>query len=85
MKKYLALMLLVFLTGCGMTPEQRMALAEAMNSAGQGMYQGAQQLNQRIHEQNLQNSRTLQPIAPVPVTCFTTYNSLMREYETRCQ
>ncbi len=43
-----------------------------------------QRANQ-LREQNLQNSRYMQPIAPMPMNCFTTYNSLMRAYETRCQ
>jgi hypothetical protein len=43
-----------------------------------------QRANQ-LKEQNLQNSRYMQPISPMPMSCSTTYNSLMRAYETRCQ
>jgi hypothetical protein len=39
----------------------------------------------KLREQNLQNSRDMQLIAPMPINCSTTYNSLMREYETRCR
>lgn len=39
----------------------------------------------RLKQQQLENNRFTQPIAPMPMNCFTTYNSLTREYETRCQ
>jgi hypothetical protein len=44
--------------------------------------QRANQLRQQLIEQ--QNNKIWQ-IAPMPLNCLTTYNSLMREYETRCQ
>lgn len=87
--KIIVLTLATFLAGCSLTPEQSQALGEAlaagMHSGGQAMHQGAQRLNQQMHEQNLQNSRNMQPIAPLPMNCSTTYNSFMRAYETRCQ
>jgi hypothetical protein len=43
-----------------------------------------QRANQ-LRQQSLQNNMYMQPIAPMPMNCFTTYNALMREYETRCQ
>lgn len=73
----------VLLSGCGMTPEQRNALAAAMNSAGQGLSQEAQIMRQRQHEQSLQPIN-MYPLGR-PLNCLTEYNSLMRAYETRCQ
>lgn len=43
-----------------------------------------QRANQ-LREQDLRNSRFMQPIVPMPMNCYTTYNALMRTYETRCQ
>lgn len=43
-----------------------------------------QRANQ-LRQQNLDNNRLMQPIAPMPMNCSTTYNSFMRAYETRCQ
>jgi len=73
------------LTGCSLTPEQAQALAAGMQSAGQGLSQEAAQMRQQMYQQNQQNSIYMQPIAPLPMNCFTTYNTLMRAYETRCQ
>jgi hypothetical protein len=82
--KFLVLTLVTFLAGCSLTHEEKQALAASMHSAGQAMHQETQRMNQRLHEQNLQNTRNMQPIAPMPMNCFTTYNALMRAYETRC-
>ena len=73
----------VLLSGCGMTPEQKSALAAGMHSAGQGLAQEAQMMRQRQHEQSLQ------PINMYPLgrslNCVTEYNSFTKAYETRCQ
>ena len=82
--KFIALALVTFFTGCSLTPEQAQAIAAGMHSAGQGLNQEAAQMRQRMHEQNLQNSRNMQPIAPMPINCFTTYNATTRVSETRC-
>lgn len=83
--KIVVLALATFLAGCSLTPEQAQALAAGMHSAGQGLSQEAAQMRQQMHQQNQQNSIYMQPIAPLPMNCFTTYNTLMRAYETRCQ
>ena len=82
--KIVVLALATFLTGCSLTPEQAQALAAGMQSAGQGLSQEATQMRQQMYQQNQQNNINMQPIAPMPLNCFTTYNSLMRAYETRC-
>jgi hypothetical protein len=82
--KYIALTLVAFLAGCSLTPEQAQALAAGMHSAGQGLSQEAAQMRQQMYQQNQRNSINMQPIAPMPMNCTTTYNSLMRAYETRC-
>jgi len=83
--KFIVFALVTFLAGCSLTPEQARALAAGMQSAGQGLSQEAVQMRQQMYQQNQQNSIYMQPIAPLPVNCFTTYNTLMRVYETRCQ
>jgi hypothetical protein len=74
---------LLSVSGCGMTPEQQNALAAAMNSAGQGMANEAALMRQRQHQQSLQ------PINPYPIgrpiNCITEYNAYARAYETKCQ
>jgi hypothetical protein len=82
--KFIVLTLAAFLAGCSLTPEQAQALAAGMHSAGQGLSQEAAQMRQQMYQQNQQNNMNMRPIAPMPVNCFTTYNSLMRAYETRC-
>jgi hypothetical protein len=83
--KLLSLVFALLLTGCSLTPEQAQAIAAGMHSAGQGLSQEAAQMRQQMYQQNQQNSTYMQPIAPMPTNCFTTYNALMRAYETRCQ
>ena len=82
--RFIALALVTLFAGCSLTPEQAQAIAAGMHSAGQGLNQEAAQMRQRMHEQNLQNNRYLQPIAPLPINCFTTYNATTRVSETRC-
>jgi len=79
--KFLVLTLVTFLAGCSLTHEEKQALAASMHSAGQAMHQETQRMI--YQSQNQQN--IIQPIAPIPMNCFTTYNSMMRAYETRCQ
>jgi hypothetical protein len=82
--KWLSLgLFVVFLSGCAMTDQEKLALAAAMRSAGEGMAQEAQNMRQRQHEQSLRPIN----IYPTgrPLNCLTEYNSLMRAYETRCQ
>ena len=85
MKKFTTLFLIVLLTGCSMTPENQRIWGEVIGSDGAGVNQANQELRRGMQENNRQNNMYMQPIAPMPMNCFTTYNSLMREYETRCQ
>ena len=83
--KFIALALITLIAGCSLTPEQAQAIAAGMQSAGQGLNQEAALMRQRMHEQNLQNSRNFQPIAPMPMNCITVYNTFTRAYESKCQ
>jgi hypothetical protein len=85
MKKFNTLLLTLLLTGCSMTPENQKIWAEVLNSAADGVNKSNKELRRSMQENNRQNNIYMQPIAPMPVNCFTTYNSLMRAYETRCQ
>jgi hypothetical protein len=82
--KFIALTLVIFLAGCSLTYEEKLAIAAAMNSAGQGMAQETERMKQRQHELNLQNSRNNQRIAPMPINCFTEYDALARVTVTKC-
>lgn len=84
MKKVIFGIVMVALSGCSMTPEQRQALASGMHSAGQAMHQQTQLLNQRLHEQSLQNSQQLMYQAPRQTNCITTYSQMFKAYETTC-
>jgi hypothetical protein len=83
--KFVALLIVTLFAGCSLTPEQSQAIAAGMHSAGQGLNQEAALMRQRMHEQNMQNSRNFQPIAPMPINCVTVYNASTRAYESRCQ
>jgi hypothetical protein len=84
MKKVIFGIVMVALSGCSMTPEQRQALASGMHSAGQAMHQQTQLLNQRLHEQSLQNSQQFMYQPPRPTNCITTYSPMFKAYETTC-
>jgi hypothetical protein len=83
--KFIVFTLATFLAGCSLTPEQAQALASGMHSAGQGLSQEAAQMRQQMYQQNQNSYQQMPRIAPMPTTCSTTYNSMMRAYETRCQ
>ena len=82
--KFIAYAFVILLAGCSLTYEEKLAIAAAMNSAGQGMAQETERMKQRQHELNLQNSRNNQRIAPMPNNCFTEYDALARVTVTKC-
>jgi hypothetical protein len=84
MKKVIFGIVMVALSGCSMTPEQRQALASGMHSAGQAIHQETQLMKQRMHEQSLQNSQQFMYQAPRQTNCITTYSQLFKAYETTC-
>ena len=87
MKITLFLSLILGLSGCSLTPEQREALtgiASGMQSAGQAMNQDNQLRRQRMHEQNLQDAQQNQFQPRTTTNCTTRYNSYSKEYETSC-
>jgi uncharacterized lipoprotein len=83
-KKVIFAIAVVATSGCSMTPEQQQALASGMHSAGQAMHQQTQLMNQRLHEQSLQNSQQFMYQAPRQTNCVTTYSQLFKAYETTC-
>jgi hypothetical protein len=86
MKRYSVLLASFFLAGCAMTPENQRIWAEVLQSAAQGVNQANQDLRRGMEENNRQNPyQQIPSIAPRQVNCTTTYNSLMRAYETQCQ
>jgi hypothetical protein len=83
MLRYMMLLSVFAISACAMTPQQSLALAEAMRSAGEGMSQGAQQMRQRQHELNLQQVPQV-PQTVNPTRCETSYDQMTRSYVTQC-
>lgn len=84
MNKIFLAIVVVAMSGCSMTPEQRQAFASGMQSAGEAMNQETQLLKQRMHEQSLQRSQQNIYQAPRPTNCITRYSQLFKAYETTC-
>jgi len=77
--KLSSMLILVLLSGCGMTQEQVNLIGAAMQAGADGLERENKIRAQRDHEERLQE------ISRRPLKCETTYMSLNRTYETSCK
>lgn len=84
MKKFIGIAVVVYLSGCADTPQNR----ELWRGIASGMQSGAQEMNRQTEQMrnslNQQSQQQYTPQIQRPTNCITQYNSLTREYITTC-
>jgi hypothetical protein len=83
MKKIIGFVLTLTLIGCADTPENRqlwLGIASGMQSAGQEMGRGAQDIRNNLNQQ----ARQPYPPLSTPMNCVTQYEKMFNAYRTVC-